>query len=554
MLPLLVLSTLWPAPAVGRDGAAVGGDHDRILNAPTSFSGSDRTGLTSSHSSIVPAELRVDGLASPRTASRSKLRFSWHLVHRRAEGEGGGNTTLRNGIQQKGYVVEVYRRVHALGCVAAADRRVLTSGEIVSMHPYHDHRTGGGEEPMLLAAATEHCWRARATDTDGNPTEWSQWATFATETAWLPASQWIHGPFVRGTEPASTSICATSNGCTSRASLQCIGNGVITKITYASYGGVEQQCPTPKGTNCTGVSESHAIAVVSNLCVGKSSCVVYPKQSTFGGQPCPGNNNVQVLATAQCSIPGRRANVVRRLVALPAIGNVAVTSATAAVSALGYFELHCNGQRVGPGRLEPGRSGRPNNQGGGGVQRVFYTTYDLAGCLHSGNNMIGAKLGNGWFSADGWQPGAVGAPPLFRFQANITLSNGKHVSVVSDGSWTSTPGATLQDSVYMGERQDHGIARALAGWDTATSSTRSTTSNAASQKGSTRAQLWQPVQVGNIVVVMTAQNRPAVIETKQMPALSISSIPTPDDLLSFAPTLYDAAENGAASYVVDFGQ
>lgn len=551
---------------------------------------SSRAGVGSSFdqatSPVIPADLRVGGMVSPRTASCTATRFSWHL--------NGVVGRFTNGMQQHGYEVEAYVQRGGPGggvdaeCTSAAAHRALHSGLVTSRHPYHQfnytHKqvqgtSSKGSGHRGLAPSTEHCWRVRIIDSDGRQSQWSHWATFATSAVWTNASKWIHGPFVvanavfaDGRMPTTSQgaplsqICATSNGCTNRAALHCIGNGVIAKITYASYGGVEKQCPTPQGTNCSGVSESHAAAVVSKMCVGKSSCVVPAKPSIFGagGQGCPGNNNVMVLATAECSVQGRRGGLVRTEVALPTSKAAAIVSATAAVSALGYFELHCNGRRVGPGRLEPGRSGRPNNQNGGGSHRVFYTTYDLSKCLHGGVNMVGARLGNGWFSADGWQPGGVGAPPMFRFQANITLSNGEHVSVVSDSSWMSTPGSITSNSVYMGEQQDHSIARALKGWDGAPDAIENGRSSSSSSS-TFAAPLWKPVQVadsgwnGNIDlgdIVMTAQDRPSVVETVQLPALTIHAIPTPVDPLSFTPTYYAgrASLQGAVSYVVDFGQ
>ena len=62
------------------------------------------------------------------------------------------------------------------------------------------------------------------------------------------------------------------------------------------------------------------------------------------------------------------------------------------VTALGCYELHINGQRVGHDELTPGWSEFR--------KRVYYQTYDVDELVVTGENAIGAILGDGWYASD----------------------------------------------------------------------------------------------------------------------------------------------------------
>ncbi len=130
-----------------------------------------------------------------------------------------------------------------------------------------------------------------------------------------------------------------------------------------------------------------------------------------------------------------------------------VKRARAYVTALGYYELHLNGRKVGHRVLDPAWTLYP--------KRVLYSTYDVTGMLHSGANAVGAMLGGGWATL------AVGKPyysqPAFLLQLNIELENGKQVTIVSDGTWQGRQGPVVSDSVYDGEVFD--ARREVRGWD-----------------------------------------------------------------------------------------
>jgi alpha-L-rhamnosidase len=130
-----------------------------------------------------------------------------------------------------------------------------------------------------------------------------------------------------------------------------------------------------------------------------------------------------------------------------------VERARAYVTALGYYELHVNGKKVGHRVLDPAWTVYP--------KRVLYSTYDVTRLLKPGPNAAGAMLGGGWATE------AVGKPyysqPAFLLQLNIELEGGRKISIVSDGSWQGKQGPVVSDSVYDGEAFD--ARREVPGWD-----------------------------------------------------------------------------------------
>ena len=67
-----------------------------------------------------------------------------------------------------------------------------------------------------------------------------------------------------------------------------------------------------------------------------------------------------------------------------------VRRATIYSTALGVYELHLNGARVGSDFLTPGWTDFRS--------RVQYQTYDVTAQLREGTNALGAILGDGWYA------------------------------------------------------------------------------------------------------------------------------------------------------------
>jgi alpha-L-rhamnosidase len=139
--------------------------------------------------------------------------------------------------------------------------------------------------------------------------------------------------------------------------------------------------------------------------------------------------------------------------------NNSVTRATVYVTALGAYELHLNGQKVGRDVLTPGWSEF--------TKRVFYQTYDVTGLLEPGTNTIGAILGDGWYASALAFKGTrlnYGGTPRFLAQLVIQFSDGSTQTVASDGSWKANYGPIQWGDLLMGSEYDARLE--MPGWDT----------------------------------------------------------------------------------------
>ena len=129
-------------------------------------------------------------------------------------------------------------------------------------------------------------------------------------------------------------------------------------------------------------------------------------------------------------------------------------------SALGIYDLYCNGQRVGEAFFQPGWSDY--------LQRAYYRSHDVTALVRSGGaNALGAVVAEGWYSGYvgygllvGYGPNKVGRyfygkVPAFRAQLEIDYADGTHETVVTDDTWRVTDrGPTREADLIMGESYD----------------------------------------------------------------------------------------------------
>jgi len=133
--------------------------------------------------------------------------------------------------------------------------------------------------------------------------------------------------------------------------------------------------------------------------------------------------------------------------------------ATAYVAAMGYCDLHINGEKIGEGVCGPNVSDYN--------KRAYYVTHDVTGALRRGDNCIGVALGRGWY-CPGF-PGVMHPGPIGRVQVEVEFEGGKTITVGSDGTWRAQLGPItaidrVNNSNLDGERYD---ARAeCIGWAT----------------------------------------------------------------------------------------
>jgi hypothetical protein len=131
--------------------------------------------------------------------------------------------------------------------------------------------------------------------------------------------------------------------------------------------------------------------------------------------------------------------------------------ATLYASALGMYELHINGRRVGDDFFTPGWTdyGR----------RVYYQAYDVAPLLRRGPNVIGAILADGWYSGYVGAQGErchYGVHPRLLAQLEIAEADGSTTTIATDATWKATTGPHLEADLLMGETYD--ARNELGGW------------------------------------------------------------------------------------------
>ncbi len=136
-----------------------------------------------------------------------------------------------------------------------------------------------------------------------------------------------------------------------------------------------------------------------------------------------------------------------------------VAKATLYVTALGLYEFHLNGQRVGDDLLRPGWTDFH--------KRAAYQTYDVTTLIRPGQNAAGAMLGHGWYSGYmGWsyEPGThYGKHPRLCAQLEIVYADGRSERITTDSDWLGSQSHILGADLYMGEICD--LRREPRGWD-----------------------------------------------------------------------------------------
>lgn len=136
-----------------------------------------------------------------------------------------------------------------------------------------------------------------------------------------------------------------------------------------------------------------------------------------------------------------------------------VRRATLYASALGLYEFHCNGERVGDALLQPGWSDY--------ALRAYYRTHDVTGLLRRGKNAIGAIVADGWYSGYvgygllvGYGPHRTGRnfygkTPALLAQLEIEYADGSRAVVGTGADWlTSSAGPIREADIIMGETYD----------------------------------------------------------------------------------------------------
>ncbi len=144
--------------------------------------------------------------------------------------------------------------------------------------------------------------------------------------------------------------------------------------------------------------------------------------------------------------PGERpVYVLRREFDVPG----AVAGARLYATALGLYEAHLNGCRVGDRELTPGYTDYR--------RRLHVQVYDIGGMLVRGPNAIALSLSDGWYRGQlgmFQQPDCYGTRTSALAQMEIRLADGRAVTVGTDEQWSGVVGEVLRADLVAGETVD----------------------------------------------------------------------------------------------------
>lgn len=140
-------------------------------------------------------------------------------------------------------------------------------------------------------------------------------------------------------------------------------------------------------------------------------------------------------------------------------------SATLEICGLGYFLLYVNGKRVGNQEFAPAMTNYASVLGCETTYpvweersgyRCLYLVFDLLPYLREGENVLGIRLGNGWYHqtkriAEG--KFIFGLPKL-RFELMIKYRDREELFLESDPQTLWKPGELVENNLFYGETQD----------------------------------------------------------------------------------------------------
>ncbi len=129
-------------------------------------------------------------------------------------------------------------------------------------------------------------------------------------------------------------------------------------------------------------------------------------------------------------------------------------------SALGVYELHLNGQPLNTDVLSPGWTDYR--------KRVHYFGYDVTSRLQSGDNVLGAILGDGWYAgylAFSGRRHYYGDKTRFIAHLQLDFEDGSRQIIGTDGSWKAAYGPVREGDLLMGCVYDARLE--MPGWNAA---------------------------------------------------------------------------------------
>ena len=363
---------------------------------------------------IVTENLRCEYLANPLGIDESHPRLSWIL------------SSSQRGERQTAYQILVASSAERLGQDSGD---MWDSGKVTS-----DESSQIGYAGQPLSSRQGAFWKVKAWDKDGKPGPWS------------PVAQWQMG-LLNPTDWSAKWIAAETPATPATNRL------IIQRAIYEAEEG--QGSADVTAALASHVQNNRLNVVVNNTTLGKDPALNRVKRLRLdyelGGRRFSkeiAENQTLVLPEEAGALPYLRKSFE---------SSAAVKHAVLYASALGLYEVHVNGQRVGDQVLAPDWTDYR--------KRVRYQAYDVTALLKPGSNAIGAMLANGWYSGHIGNGGNrfFGKVPAFIAQLELTYTDGRIEKIVTDASWKTHPSPILASDFMLGE--DYDARLELKDWD-----------------------------------------------------------------------------------------
>ena len=337
---------------------------------------------------MLPADLRCENLrceylADPLGLDATSPRLSWIV------------SSSKRGEKQTAYQILVASSVKLL---RQNSGDLWDSGQVASDETSQIVYAG---KPLV---SRQNCfWKVRAWERDGHPGDWSQ------------AAQWQMGLLDKADW---TAHWITAEAAASPSAL-------TLAILHASYEAVDGAGATDVTAALAGQVKNDRInVVVNNKNLGGDPALNHVKRLRVEYSLAGQSVKKDIAENQSFALPDDPAasRYLRKSFALASPVQRAVLYATA----LGLYEVHINGQRVGDHVLAPDWTDYR--------KRVRYQAYDVTALLKRGDNAIAALLGDGWYSGHIGNGGFqfFGKVPAFLAQLEVTYTDGRSERIVTD--------------------------------------------------------------------------------------------------------------------------
>lgn len=189
-----------------------------------------------------------------------------------------------------------------------------------------------------------------------------------------------------------------------------------------------------------------------------------------------------------------------------------IREAYAFTTALGLYEFHLNGAKVGQDELTPGWTSYRRH--------LLYQTYEVTELLAEGENVAGAMLGDGWYKGEMGLTRArnnYGDQTGFAMQLLVRYQDGSQECFYTGPDWIGTDSPVVFADIYHGETYD--AALEIPGW---------------AKDKQPRQGNWRPVvQVPFDCRVVRAQSGGRVKMMDRMPAKKVFTTPKGETVIDF---------------------